>query len=146
MTKSIICSMAVFASLVVAPLVGLCATRELSAAFDAVKRIPLVEMRGDGYETRRLDAEKALDAAKAALSSAEDKRLYSLLKATMESRSLARVDSVYGDLAIQCTREAFLAFSPDDLSKEATEAAKRGTCIADYKQTMEGLKAGKAQK
>jgi hypothetical protein len=114
-------------------------SKELTAAFDAVKRVPLVATPGDDYKTRRLDAEKALDVAKGEVKSDEDKRLYSLLNATIEARSLSRVDLDYGDLAIQCTREAFLAFSPADLAKDATEAAKKGTCAAEYRKATESI-------
>lgn len=116
---------------------------QLLDAFDAVKRVPLVDpgMTLADFNTRRLDAEKALDIAKRAVDSDSEKKLYKLLATTLEATVLGKGDFessfAYGKAANQCRREAFYIFDQDDMTPFDIQQAQKQTCEADFNAATE---------
>lgn len=110
-----------------------------TTAFDAIGRIQLAKFEDDGYAARKLDAEKALDAARHKINSPKDQHAFDVLKATLDLRALTREDVKYGKSALQCTYESFLIFYPEKLKPDALEQAKKATCLAEYKKMLDRL-------
>lgn len=111
-------------------------TKTERAAFNAVKRLPMVRFEGDsfGFEMRKLDAEKALDEAEDAATTPQQKSTVKLLRATEIMRELTTVNMKYGDVALQCSYETSQLFRPAELTPGQVEKAKRHTCLADYEK------------
>jgi len=120
-----------------------------AAASDAISRIPDIKLSDDGYAMRKLDAEKAIDAAGRKVSADDDKQMMKILEAwfalaVMEYEASAQHNmKLFGDAATAstyCAVEAKVVFKPSVLSEKGRQMAAEKKCLTEYRKLQDGAK------
>lgn len=120
-----------------------------SAAADAVGRIPDVKLDDDGYVVRKLDAEKAIDAASHKVSTDDDKQIMKILEAWFAlavkeyDASAQHNMKAFGDAALAgnyCAVEARMVFKPSVLSEKGRQMAAEKKCLSEYQKMQQSAK------
>jgi hypothetical protein len=120
-----------------------------TAAADAIGRIPDIHLPDDGYQTRKLDAEKALDAATHKATTDEDKAMQKILVAWW-ALAVRQYESGPGNdlkayqqtanAEIHCMTEAKGVFSPGALSEKGRQMAAEKKCLSEYQKIRDAGK------
>jgi hypothetical protein len=114
-----------------------------TAASDAISRIPDSRSPDDGYQARKLDAEKAVDIATHKANTDADKEVLKLLIAWRrlavmqyefdpkgDPKAFQRVE----DAAMDCRIESKAVFSPKSLSEKGRQKAAEKKCLPEYRK------------
>ncbi len=114
-----------------------------TAASDAIGRIPDIRTPDDGYQTRKLDAEKAIDVATHKATTDADKEMLKILiawsaLAVRQYQSDPRRDlkafQQAANAGMYCMAEAKVVFSPGVLSEKGREKAAEKKCLSEYQK------------
>jgi len=114
-----------------------------TAASDAIGRIPEVQLPDDDYLTRKLDAEKAIDAASHKVTTDSDNEIFKVLVAwnafavrqyEAHSKRDMKAFERAAEASLYCATEAEMVFNPRVLSEKGRQKAAEKKCLAEYQK------------